>query len=167
MSEPEPTFVHADDVKWQHVRTQRHPDGETRSVREQWFAIGREPQYLSMLGRWDPGMIVHRHGHLSHQVVFVLSGGMWCGERWCPAGTHIELPVGAAFGPIVAGDEGATFLELTDGDFRSWGDRPELYEQALAERGVTPLPDPPIDLGEWFTDRRGYWTDDRTTGGDR
>lgn len=51
-----------------------------------------------MYGRWDAGMIVHRHGHYSHQVVYVLGGGMWDRDRWCPAGTHIDLPFGAALG---------------------------------------------------------------------
>ena len=27
----------------------------------------------------------------------------------------------------------------------------------IAARAVTPLPDPPIDLGAWFEDKRGYW----------
>ena len=36
------TYVHFDDVPWQHVRTQMHPDGQ-RSVWEKWFVIGREP----------------------------------------------------------------------------------------------------------------------------
>jgi hypothetical protein len=32
-----------------------------------------------------------------------------------------------------------------------------LYERAIADHGVTPLPDPPINLGTWFEDKRGYW----------
>jgi hypothetical protein len=102
-------------------------------------------------------MITRRHGHFGHHLVFVIAGGAWFGDRWCPAGTHIELPFGAAFGPIIAGEEGTVFLELTDGDFRSWGDQPELFDQAVADRGVTPLPDPPIEFGDWFDDARGYW----------
>ena len=58
---------------------------------------------------------------------------------------------------MIAGDEGARFIEITNGDFRSWGDQPELYEQALATHGVTPLPDPPIHLGDWFDDDRDEW----------
>jgi hypothetical protein len=70
---------------------------------------------------------------------------------------------GAAFGPIIAGNEGARFLEITNGDFRSWGDQPETYDEAVAAHGVTPLPDPPIDLGRWFEDKRGYWAPNEET----
>ena len=103
----EPTFVQFEDVRWQHVRTQMHGD-EQKSVWEKWFTIGRDPQYLSMYARWDPGMVVHRHGHYSHQIVYVLSGGLTCGDRWCPAGTHIDLPMGAALGPLTAGPEASS-----------------------------------------------------------
>ena len=88
-------------------------------------------------------MITRRHGHFGHHLVWVIAGGAWFGDRWCPAGTHIELPFGAAFGPIIAGNEGTLFLEITDGDFRCWGDQPETFDQAVAARGVTPLPDRP------------------------
>jgi hypothetical protein len=146
----EPTFVHFDAVPWQHVRTQQHQDGP-RSVWEKWFAIGRDPQYLSMLGRWDPGMIVHRHGHNSHQVVYVLAGGMWCGDRWCPAGTHIDLPEGAALGPLVAGPDGVDLFEVMMGDPDvGGGSRVPLNCSRLASL----LPNPPVDLPEWITDTR-------------
>ena len=151
----EATFRHMDDIDWTPVKRQRNADGTVAVVREKWPIA--EPAFMSAYIEYDPGMIVRRHGHFADHLVWVIAGGAWFGERWCPAGTHIELPFGAAFGPIIAGDEGARFLELTNGDFRSWGDQPELYEQAIAARGVTPLPDPSIDIGEWFEDKRGYW----------
>jgi hypothetical protein len=149
----EPTFSHFDEVPWQEVRTQMHPDGQ-KSVRDKWFAIGREPLYSSLLSRWDPGVILHKHGHNSHQVVYVIAGGMWCGDRWCPAGTHIDLPHGAAIGPLIAGPEGADLFEVTMGDPRSWEADREGYHRLLEERGVTPLPNPPIDLPDWLEDQR-------------
>ena len=82
---------------------------------------------------------------------------MWCGDRHCPAGTHIELPLGAAFGPFVAGPEGTVLLEVMMGDPRSWGDRPELFVEALAARGAEPLPDPDIELPGWLVDLRSRW----------
>ena len=72
----------------------------------------------------------------------VLDGEIVCGERRCPAGTHIELPQGAAFGPFEAGDEGATLFEVMMGDPRGWGDDPASFERLLKQRGVEPLPDP-------------------------
>ena len=111
---PEPIFRHLDDpeVPWQEVKRQRNADGSTSSVWEQWFAFRADPPYLSLLGRYDPGMIVRRHGHRSPHVVYVVEGSIWCGDRRCDAGTHIELPDGAAFGPFRAGPEGVTMFEV-------------------------------------------------------
>jgi hypothetical protein len=145
------------DYDWTEVKRQRNADDSISVVREKWPIV--QPDFMSAYIEYSPGMITRRHGHFGQHLVFVVSGGAWFGDRWCPAGTHIELPFGAAFGPIIAGDEGTVFLELTDGDFRSWGDGPELYERAIAERGVTPLPDPPLSIGDWFTDARGYWAE--------
>lgn len=155
----EPVFRHLDDadVPWQEVRRQRNADGSTSSVWEKWLAFRPDPQYLSLYARYDPGMILRRHGHYSPHIVFVLEGGLWCGEHFCPAGTHIELPLGAAFGPLRAGEQGATLYEVMMGDPRSWGDQPELFDKALAEHGVEVLPDPPLEYPAWLEDMRSHW----------
>ena len=105
----EPTFRHLDDpdVTWQQCRRQRNADGTESSVWEKWLAFSPDPPYLSLYAKYDPGMIVRRHGHYSPHIVFVIEGELWVGDRRCPAGTHIELPFGAAFGPLRAGDDGA------------------------------------------------------------
>ncbi len=131
---------------------------------EKWFAFRADPPYLSLYGRYDPGMIVRRHGHRSPHVVFVLEGSIWCGDRLCPAGTHIELPEGAAFGPFRAGPEGVTMFEVMLGDPRSWGDQPERVDALRAEHGVEELPDPEIDLPSWLEDERARWPAHLTTG---
>lgn len=162
----EAVFRHLDDpdVPWQHVRQQQNADGTTSSVIEKWFAFSPDPQYLSLYAKYDPGMIVRRHGHYSPHMVFVIEGDVWCGDRHCPAGTHIELPFGAAFGPFRAGENGCTLYECMMGDPRSWGDQPELYENLLAEHGVTPLPDPPIQLPDWLEDLRALWPEAKDAG---
>ena len=154
------TIIHPDgpnDVPWIAVRSQRNADGSESHVWERWVAFSVEPLYLALFARWDPGMIVRRHGHHSPHLVFVLEGELWVDDRRCPAGTHIELPYGAAFGPLRAGDEGAVLFEVMLGDPRSWGDQPERYESAMAERGVEPLPDVPLDYPDWLTDLRQHW----------
>lgn len=155
----EPTFRHLDDpdVPWQHVRTQQNADGSTSSVYEKWFAFSPDPMYLSLYARYEPHMIVRRHGHYSPHMVFVISGDLWCGDRHCPAGTHIELPFGAAFGPFRAGNEGCVLYECMMGDPRSWGDNPQSYQDLLDKHGVTPLPDPEIEFPEWLEDLRAQW----------
>jgi hypothetical protein len=156
---PEPVFRHLDDpdVPWQEVKRQRNADGSTSSVWEKWFAFNADPPYLSLYARYDPGMIVRRHGHHSPHVVYVIEGSIRCGDRLCPAGTHIELPEGAAFGPFRAGPDGVTMFEVMMGDPRSWGDQPELVDALRAEHGVEPLPDPDIDFPAWLEDRRREW----------
>jgi hypothetical protein len=126
-------------------------------VWEKWLAFSPDPQYLSLYARYDPGMIVRRHGHYSPHVLFVIEGELWCGDRPCPAGTHIELPFGAAFGPFRAGPGGAVLFEVMMGDPRSWGDQPETYDSAMRRYGATPLPDPEIDYPDWLADLRGHW----------
>jgi hypothetical protein len=156
----EPVFRHLDDpdVPWQQVRRQRNADGSEASVWEKWFAFSPDPQYLSMYARWDPGMIIRRHGHFSPHVVFVIEGELWCGDRHCPAGTHVELPFGAAFGPLRAGPEGVTLFEVMMGDPRSWGDDPEAYDKVLAEHGAERLPDVELDFPPWLQDLRQHWS---------
>jgi hypothetical protein len=90
----------------------------------------------------------------------VLEGEILCGDRPCPVGTHIELPFGAAFGPFVAGDDGAVLFEVMMGDPRGWGDDPASFESALARHGAVALPDPPIDLPGWLQDQRDRWITD-------
>ena len=113
----------------------------------------------SLYARYDPGMVVRRHGHFSPHILFVIAGDIWCGDRHCTTGTHIELPVGAAFGPFVAGTHGATLFEVMMGDPRSWGDDPAAFERALTEHGATPVPDPPLEYPEWLEDLRAHWND--------
>ena len=144
-----PTFRHTDDpgVTWQQVKAIRNADGSVSSVWEKWLAFSPDPPYLSLYAKWDPGVVVQSpHGHYSPHVLFVIEGDMWCGDRHCPAGTHIELPFGAAFGPFVAGNGGTLLLEVMMGDPRSWGDDPDAFHRALAQRGAEPLPDPEIEL---------------------
>ena len=154
-----PIFRHLDDpdVRWQKVRRQRNADGGEGTVMEKWLAFSPDPQYLSLLAVYSPGMIVRRHGHFSPHVVYMIEGGAFFDDRWCPAGTHVELPYGAAFGPIVAGPEGATMFEVMMGDPRSWGDQPERFEQALAEAGAVALPDEPLEFPPWLEDLRSHW----------
>ncbi len=157
----EPMFRHLDDpdVPWQQVRAVRLADGRVASVREKWLAFSPDPLYLSLYARWDPGVIQRRHGHYSPHVLMVLAGELLCGDRPCPAGTHIELPFGAAFGPFVAGPDGATLFEVMMGDPRGWGDDPASFDRVLADHGAEALPDPPIDLPPWLEDLRTRWAD--------
>jgi hypothetical protein len=155
-----PVFRHLDDgdVPRQAIKSQRNADGSVSHVWEKWLSFSPDPQYLTIYAKYDPGMVVRRHGHFSPHVVFVLEGEVTIGDRSCPAGTHVELPLGAAFGPIVAGRDGAVMFEVMMGDPRSWGDRPEAYEEALAAQGAEAMPDPPLEFPAWLSDLRAHWS---------
>jgi hypothetical protein len=152
--EVEARIVHLDELEPQQVRVQRHPDGSERSVWDRWFVLRKDPPFVSLHTRWDPGVVMHRHGHKGHHVVYVLSGGMSCGDVWCGPGTHIEVPFGAAAGPYVAGPSGVELFEVTAGDGGSWEADRDGYARLLAEHGVSPLPNPPIALPDWMSDSR-------------
>ena len=148
---PELRFRHTDDEKWQEVRAQQHGDRRV-SIWEKWVEF--TPNFLSLYAKWDAGMIVHKHGHNSDHVVYVLKGEVMCGDVRCTAGMHITLEKGAAFGPFIAGPEGVELFEVMMGDPRSWPADPEGFEKLLAERGVEKLPNPSIDLPDWLVDTR-------------
>lgn len=154
-----PNFWHVDDIDWTEVQRQQNADGSVSVVREKWPII--RPDFLSAFVHYEAGMVVRRHGHRSNHVVFVLDGNGWIGTEPCEAGTHIHVPLGSAFGPIIAGPQGLTCWELSFGEFGGWGDQPELYSEAITQRGITPLPDPPLDIGDWFVDPRGDWGGER------
>ena len=112
---PRLVFRHVDDVPWQEVKAQRH--GARRvSVWEKYLEW--TPERLALYARYDPGMVVQCHGHLSDHMLFVLDGEITVGDRRCPAGTHVVLEQGAVFGPIVAGPAGAVLYEIMLGEDR-------------------------------------------------
>ena len=70
-TDPRLAFVHLDDVPWTEVIAQMH--GERRvSVHEkflEWTA-----KQMVVLGRYDPHVVIERHGHASDHLVYVLEG---------------------------------------------------------------------------------------------
>jgi hypothetical protein len=146
-----PRISHLDDFPWEEVRKQQHP-GRTASVREKWLDFS--PRFLSLYAKWDPGMMVHAHGHNSDHVIFVLEGDMTCGDVHCPTGTHIALDQGDTFGPFIAGPDGVVLFEVMMGDPRSFEADPEGWQRLLAEKDVQQLPNPPIELPDWLVDTR-------------
>ena len=146
-----PRITHLEDFGWQEVRSQQHGE-RVAFVREKW--VDFSPRFLSLYAKWDPGMMVHAHGHNSDHVVFVLEGDMMCGDVHCTPGTHIALDQGDTFGPFIAGPDGVVLFEVMMGDPRSFAADPEGWDRLLAEKQVQQLPNPKIDLPEWLVDTR-------------
>ena len=149
--QPAVRFRHADDEKWQEVRAQQHGDRRV-SIREKWLEF--TPNLLCLYAKWDPGMMVHKHGHNSDHILYVLEGEMMCGEVKCTKGMHVTLEHGASFGPFVAGPEGVELFEVMMGDPRSWPADPDGFEKLLAEKGAKKLSNPEIELPDWLEDTR-------------
>jgi hypothetical protein len=147
-----PRFSTLDSTPSQEVRRIGTGDGATASVFEKWLDFS--PRFLSLWARWDPGMMVHAHGHLSDNVVFVLEGEMTCGDVRCTPGTHIALNQGDTFGPFVAGPEGVVLFEVMMGDPRSFPADPDGWHRLLDEKGAIQMPNPEIDLPLWLEDTR-------------
>jgi hypothetical protein len=149
---PGPRFSTLASTPAQEVRRIGTGDGATASAFEKWLDFS--PRFLSLWARWDPGMMVHAHGHLSDNVVYVLEGEMTCGDVRCTPGTHIALDQGDTFGPFVAGPEGVVLFEVMMGDPRSFPADPDGWQGLLDEKGATQLPNPEIDLPGWLEDTR-------------
>ena len=147
----EPRFRHADEEKWHEVRAVEI-DGRRACVREKWLEF--TPSCLALHAKWDPGMMIHKHGHNSDHILYVLEGEMMCGDVRCTKGMHISLDQGTAFGPFVAGPEGVELFEVMMGDPRSWPADPEGFERLLESKRARKLPNPPIELPEWLEDTR-------------
>jgi len=139
---PRLAFTHIDDVPWREVIAQRH--GSKRvSVHEkflEWTA-----RQMVVLGRYDPHVVIERHGHRSNHLVYVLEGELLVGDRRCPAGTLIVLEVGASFGPLIAGAAGALLFEVWMGDPAPVPANKEEYYALLKARGIERLPPPHIE----------------------
>ena len=140
-------ITHVEDIEWQEVKAQRHGDRRV-SVWEKYLEW--TPELMVLYARYDAGMLTERHGHMSDHIVYVLEGEIIVGDERCGPGTNIVLEHGAAFGPIEAGADGALLLEIMMGDPRSVPADPQGFAELLAHRGITPLPNPPIQAPDWF-----------------
>jgi hypothetical protein len=139
-----------DEVPWREVKAQQHGDRRV-SIWEKYLEW--TPDLLVLYARYDPGMLVERHGHRSNHLVYVLEGQITVGEVVCPPGTNIVLEQGAVFGPVEAGPEGALLYEVMMGDPRAVPADRAGFDALLAERGIRPLPNPPLDAPPWFGER--------------
>jgi hypothetical protein len=140
---PRLAIVHVDEVPWTEVIAQQHGDRRV-SVHEKFLEW--TDKMMVVLGRYDPGMIIERHGHRSDHLIFVLEGeltvGDPAGDRVCGPHTLIVLEEGAVFGPLIAGDQGALLYESWAGDPLPNPADKEGYYALLESRGVVRLPNP-------------------------
>ncbi len=99
------------------------------------------PERRVLYTRYDPGLVLERHAHAGDEVIHIIEGEVMVGGERCEAGTTIVLEKGASFGPLVAGDKGATLFEVFIGPGASTPvpvADPE-HERLLKSRGIVPL----------------------------
>ena len=138
-TEPRLAFVDADQVPWTEVIAQMHGDRRV-SVHEKFLEWNDER--MVVLGRYDPNVVIERHGHASDHLVYVLEGELRVGERVCRPGTLIVLELGATFGPLIAGPAGALLFETWAGDPRPVPADKAEYHALLESKGIVRLPNP-------------------------
>lgn len=136
---PRLAFVNSNDVPWTEVIAQMHG---TRRVSVHEKFLEWNAKRMVVLGRYDPHVVIERHGHASDHLVYVLEGDLLVGDRRCLPGTLIVLEVGASFGPLIAGPRGALLFETWAGDPRPVPADKEEYYALLKQKGIVRLPNP-------------------------
>lgn len=151
---PEPRFQHLEDMAWKEVLAQDH-SGTRKVVLEKWLVF--EQRVLAFAGKWDPGMVVAKHGHMCPNTIYVVEGSMESDGVDCPAGTNIMLDVGTPYGPNITGPEGVIVYEVMGGNPSVWYADPEGFAALKKERGITQLANP--SLGDTSDTRATYGPD--------
>lgn len=120
------------------VRPQRQGD---RKAAVHIRPIQRNENRSVLYTRYDPGLVLERHAHRGDQVIHVIDGDLMVGEFPARKGATIVLDKGTAFGPLVAGESGATILEIFIGANASVPDAtdPAGFRTLLEEKGITLL----------------------------
>jgi hypothetical protein len=129
-------FVHIDDVPAREVKAQQHAD---RRAAITLRFLEQTPGRVFIHTRYDPGIVVERHGHRSDHAIFILDGSVSIDDVACTRGMLVILEQGAEFGPLVAGPEGAELLEFYAGDPAPVPADPAAFARLLAQRGITPV----------------------------
>ncbi len=147
---PSVSYVHDDELPFVDVKSQKQ-GGRKISV---WLKmLDLSPERAFFHTRYDPGLVLQRHGHHSNHYVYVIRGDVWFDGEHCQAGSLIKLPLGATFGPIVVGVSGAETIEVYFGDSRPIPADKREWAEIKRERGIEELPNPPLDVPEWFGER--------------
>jgi hypothetical protein len=129
-------FVHIDDLPAREVKAQQQ--GDRRAAITLRF-LEQSPERVFIHTRYDPGIVVERHGHRSDHAIFILDGSVKIGDVECTPGMLVVLEQGAEFGPLVAGPQGTELLEFYAGDPAPVPSDPAGFARLLSERGITPV----------------------------
>lgn len=127
-----------DEGQRMEVRPQLHGD---RRAAAHLRIVERTEERIVIHTRYDPGLVIEKHSHLSNEIIFVVAGELHVDGRVCPTGTTIVLEKGTAFGPLAAGPAGAILFEVFDGETGHVSEDAEGFRRLIEERGITILPE--------------------------
>ena len=135
------TIEHLDGIPWREVRPQMQ-GGKRVAVHIK--QIQRTPERVVLYTRYDPGLVLERHSHTGDEVIYILEGDLLVGDVPCRPGSTIILEKGTSFGPLIAGEQGTTILEVFIGPNGTGltPTDPEGFQRLLDEKGITLVPEP-------------------------
>ena len=102
--QPQVSYIHAEDMDFAEVKSQQHADGRRVSVWLRMLELTQERAVYHT--RYDPGLVLERHGHNSDHFVFVIDGEVTFDQEVCRAGTLIKLPPPGLVRPHQGGRRG-------------------------------------------------------------
>jgi hypothetical protein len=122
--------------QYRKVMIERAP-GPQRGMRESCFNLGDPDDpitpHISIL-KWQPGNKIFRHTHPAHRFELLISGELETPNGKLTAGTVMFTGPNEAYGPLVAGPDGALTVEVIGRlgdiymDFAHENTDPELRE---------------------------------------
>lgn len=62
---------------------------------------------------FGPNVVVPRHRHDTHEIIYILSGGLRMGRRWLGPGDGMSMPPNTPYA-YTAGPDGVRLLEVRD-----------------------------------------------------
>jgi mannose-6-phosphate isomerase-like protein (cupin superfamily) len=129
-----PRITESVEGEWLEVRPQIHHG--TRRVAGHLKIIERSRDCVVVYTRYDPGLVIEKHSHLANEVLFIVEGELFVGDRCCPSGTTIVLEKGTPFGPLTAGSQGTVLFETFDGETGHVSEDYEGFLRILEERHI-------------------------------
>jgi hypothetical protein len=132
-------IVRWEDLPWRLHRPQRHADGRFVAVHSQ--LIDSAPDRRVLHTKYDPGLVLERHGHEGDEIIFVIEGDLMVGDEHVAAPATIILERNNPFGPLVAGSLGTTILEVFIDGYRTARSDPDSIRNLLVEQGIELLPE--------------------------
>ena len=110
-------------VNWKDGAWTERFDFKGHKAYRKYLNEGKDGTPELFMIKWEPGVVLGAHSHDKWELIFVVEGEMWVGEKRCPAGTFVYNNKDVTYGPLRAGPEGVVYFNLrpTKADLESKG----------------------------------------------